>query len=165
MVDEEHPTTKSDSQPLKHSYEKPKKLDGSLTTDEVTIIGNDPRARSPTDLIQNDTLKESKRKNFRNERYEYGKLYKNNHKPNMRDLSKSATIEDEAEYERYKQWREKHNRFYNRYENDWKKDYSMFKNWKTTILWLGISSIGFILLVHIINIILQSAGYPSAIPI
>lgn len=80
MVDEEHPTTKSDSQPLKHPYEEPKKenLSGSLTTDEVTIIGNDPRARSPTDLIQNDTLKAKRKTKYRNLKRKPEEQYREN---------------------------------------------------------------------------------------
>jgi len=86
MVDEEHPTTKSDSKPYKRSYEKPegkkrrKNLSGSLTKGGVTIIGNDPRATSPTDLIQNDTLKYDKKGKVR-----------------MRDLSKTPDEEFEVE--------------------------------------------------------------------
>ena len=66
MVDEEHPTTKSDSEPYKQPYEETKNLGGSFSNEEITIIANDPRhdsrARSPTDLIQDDTLKETRKK-------------------------------------------------------------------------------------------------------
>lgn len=144
MTDDEHPTTKSDSKPFKQPYEEPKKenLSGSYTDEEVTIIGNDPRARSPTDLIQNDTLK--------------GK---------MRDLSVDPEADSPVAIQRAIRKREQRLHRQMLIDNEYNKRFSMFRTKGTTVAWLTLSVVLFVGIVYILGVVLGSGNSITAIPI